>query len=182
MCNGFTQEQLCLINRIRLLWSQHVYRTRFTIISTAENLGDLKPVSNRLMQNPNDFAQLLTPFYGVRRADKFRELFTQHLLIADELVNAAKNSDTAKADDARKRWYENADEIADFLSCINRYWSYTKWKEMMFSHLEMTEEEASLRLSGKYEADIKMFDSIENEALKMADYMSCGIIKQCFRR
>lgn len=53
---------------------------------------------------------------------------------------------------------------------------------MMFSHLEMTEKEATLRLSGKYEADIKMFNNIEDEALKMADYMSCGIIQQCFRR
>ena len=41
----------------------------------------------------------------------------------------------------------------------------------------MTEEEAMLRLQGNYTADIDVFDSIEDEAYKMADYMFCGIIK-----
>lgn len=44
---------------------------------------------------------------------------------------------------------------------------------MLYSHLEMTEKEAMLRLQGNYTADINMFDNIENEAFKMADYMFC---------
>ena len=51
---------------------------------------------------------------------------------------------------------------------------------MLYSHLEMTEKEATLRLEGNYTADIKTFDAIEKEALKMADYMFCGIIRQFF--
>ena len=49
---------------------------------------------------------------------------------------------------------------------------------MMYSHLEMTEKEATLRLNGKYTADINIFDDIENEAFNMADYMFCGISRQ----
>ena len=52
---------------------------------------------------------------------------------------------------------------------------------MLYSHLEMTEEEALLRFQGDYTADINMFDRIENEAFQMADYMFCGIIKKCYR-
>ena len=52
---------------------------------------------------------------------------------------------------------------------------------MLYSHLHMTEQEATLRLQGGYSADIQMFDSIEAEALKMADYMFYGINKDCFR-
>ena len=37
-----------------------------------------------------------------------------------------------------------------------------------------------LRLQGDYEADIKTFERIEAEALQMADYMFCGIVRQCF--
>ena len=36
-------------------------------------------------------------------------------------------------------------------------------------------KEASLRLQGDYVADIRMFDRIETEALRMADYMFCGL-------
>lgn len=53
---------------------------------------------------------------------------------------------------------------------------------MLYSHLEMTEKEAVLRLGGNYLTDIKIFHEIEEEALKMADYMFCGILKQHYRR
>ena len=35
-------------------------------------------------------------------------------------------------------------------------------------------KEATLRLQGDYAADIRMFDRIETEALRMAAYMFCG--------
>ena len=127
-------------------------------------------------KNPKDFAKLFTPIYGTKLAGQFEELFTQHLLIAADLVNAAKNGQVDKANAARKRWYKNADEIAGFLSSINRCWDEAKWEDMLYNHLEMTEKEATLRLQGDYTADIHVFDDIENEALKMADYMFCGII------
>lgn len=134
-------------------------------------LGDLEPVTNRLL-----------PFYGAKSTAEFQELFTQHLLIAADLVNAAKRQDVVKADDARKRWYQNADDIASFFSSINPFWNEQTWRSMLYSHLEMTEKEAVLRLGGNYLADIKIFHEIEEEALKMADYMFCGILKQHYRR
>ena len=179
MCNQYTSQQICLMNRIRQLWGQHVYWTRFFIISTAADLPDLQPVTKRLLQNPKDFARLLTPIYGMRAADRFEELFTQHLLITADLVNTAKNGEVDNANSARDRWYENADETAGFLSSINRCRNKAKWKNMLYSHLEMKEKEATLRLQGNYTADINAFDNIESEAFEMADYIFCGIIKTC---
>ncbi|MGM9635764.1 MAG: acetylglutamate kinase [Candidatus Avispirillum sp.] len=180
MYNCYTEEQICLMNRLRLLWEQHVYWTRFFIISTAADLGDLKAVTDRLLQNPKDFADLFAPFYGNRAAQRLEELLTEHLLIAADLVNAAKKGEAESIDEIRRKWYDNADEIACFLSGLNRYWDESEWQSMLYSHLEMTEEEAVLRLQGDYEADIKTFERIEAEALQMADYMFCGIVRQCF--
>ena len=53
------------------------------------------------------------------------------------------------------------------------------WKEMLYSHLKMTEKEAALRLEKDYTADINNFDAIKNEAMKMADYMFCGVVNCC---
>lgn len=36
-------------------------------------------------------------------------------------------------------------------------------------------KEATLRLLGDYAADIRMFDRIETESLRMADDMFCGL-------
>ena len=90
-----------------------------------------------------------------------------------------KNHETAKADDARRRWYANADAISAFLTGINACWNEEKWREFFYSHLEMTEKEATLRLQSDYAADIRMFDQIETEALRMADDMFCGLAMRC---
>lgn len=115
-----------------------------------------------------------------RTAGQFGDLLTEHPEIGGELVTDLKNHETAKADDARRRWYANADAISAFLAGINACWNEEKWREFFYSHLEMTEKEATLRLQGNYTADIKVFDNIENEALNMADYMFCGIMRRCF--
>lgn len=170
--------QLQLSNTIRQLWMEHVLWTRFFILSTAFDLPDLQFVTERLLQNPVDFARVLKPFYGEQIAMQFKRLFTDHLLIAAQLVNAAKSGDTAQVDKQRRRWYANAEDIAKFLASINRFWSEAQWRNLLFDHLRMTEDEAVFILTGQYEKSIKEYDNIQAEALKMADVMTCGIIRQ----
>lgn len=178
MYNIYTRRQLQLMNLLRKLWSQHVYWTRFFIISTAADLDDLDDVTARLLRNPSDFAAVLAPFYGTKAAGDFEKLLTEHLLIGGDLVNAVKEDNFAKVDEARKKWYANADEIAKFLADINPCWNEREWRMMLYNHLDMTETEATLRLAKRYPEDIEIFEQIESEALKMADYMAQGIIKQ----
>ena len=90
----------------------------------------------------------------------------------------AKDNRTPEENELRRQWYENADEIAAFFACVNPFWCENKWRTMLYSHLEMTEKEAGLRLNKEYRKDIAMFGQIETEAMKMADEMSAGIIRQ----
>lgn len=87
-----------------------------------------------------------------RTAGQFGDLLTEHPEIGGELVTDLKNHETAKADDARRRWYANADAISAFLAGINACWNEEKWREFFYSHLEMTEKEATLRLQSDYAA------------------------------
>lgn len=176
--HGYTYRQVDLMNMLRKLWEQHVMWTRSFIISTASNLNDLDLVTKRLLRNPVDFADALYPFYGDKIANEFEELFEQHLLIAANLVNAAKAGNSQGVEKARREWYANADEIAAFLSSINPYWSEREWKTMLYDHLAMTEREATQRLTGQFGLDIMQYDDIENQALEMADVMSQGLISQ----
>lgn len=170
--------QTDLINTYRKLWSQHVMWTRSFIISTAADLGDLSLVTQRLLRNPGDLAKELRKYYGAEKVNQIEKLFTEHLTIAAQLVNQAKAGDAEGAAATRTKWYQNADEIAGFLSSINPFWRRKVWQSMLFSHLKMTEEEATLRLQGQYAEDIAIYDDIEAEALEMADYMADGIIRQ----
>jgi len=128
-------------------------------------------------------AAQLVPYYGQASAAKFNSLFTDHLAIAAQLVKDAKAGDTAKTAETEKRWYANADEIALFLSSINPFWSFDKWRAMLHEHLALTKQEAVYRLNNNFAADIATFDKIEPQALMMADELTYGIVMQfpnCF--
>ena len=175
---GIGDAEQRLSNQMRLLWEQHVYWTRLFILSTVFGLPDTNLVASRLLRNPKDFEAVFLQFYGEDAAAKFAELFTSHLTIAAELVNAAKAGDSGKAADAENRWYANADEIAAFLGSINPYWSAQEWREMLRNHLAMTKAEAVAFLTQKYEDSISVFENIEQEALVMADVMTQGLVRQ----
>ncbi|MFO7161585.1 MAG: LysM domain-containing protein [[Clostridium] cellulosi] len=173
-----TTRELELMNLMRLLWEQHVFWTRLVILSMVFDLPDVSQATNRLLRNPQDFKAALMPFYGEETAAEFANLLTQHLTIAAELVAASKENNTAAAADAERRWYQNADEIAEFLGSINPYWSAAEWRSMLREHLAMTKQEAVDFLTKDYEHSISQFDAIERMALRMADVMSDGIIRQ----
>lgn len=173
-CNN----RIALVNTFRKLWEQHGLWTRSFIISDAENLKDLQLVTKRLLRNPSDFADALQKYYGKDKAQKFDTLLTAHLTIAADLVNAAKAGNTESVNTIRTKWYKNAEDIADFLSSINPYWSKNQWRNLLFDHLKLVENEATLRLNKDYAKDIALYDAIEDESLMMADYMSDGIAKQ----
>ena len=171
-------EIINLNNTLRKLWEQHVMWTRSFIISTADGLGDLDFVTERLLRNPSDFEAVLKTYYGSARASQFQKLLQQHLLIAADLVNQAKDGNAEGAEAARERWYQNAAEIAEFLAHINPHWSRNEWIKMLNEHLKMTEEEAVTRLQKQYQKNVAIYDDIETQALAMADYMTMGIWKQ----
>lgn len=173
-----SRKEEMLGKELMLLWLQHVYWTRLVISGIVFDSPDLKTSEARLFRNPEDFAEVLSVFYGEEKADSFKKLFTEHLSIAGELVTEAKAGNRAAAEAAERRWYENADQIAAFLASINPYWSMREWREMMYRHLAMTKREAEEFISGEYAASVTTFDMIEKEALAMADRMTRGIAMQ----
>jgi len=167
-----------LNNILRQLWDEHIMWTRSFIISTAVDLGDLPYVTQRLLRNPADTAAVLAQFYGPDNARRFEQLLTDHLTIAAQLVNDSKAGNTAAANTDRQQWYANADEIAATLAGLNPYWQEQVWKDMLYDHLAITEQEAALRLTGRFAEDVALFDEIQAQAMDMADYMTEGILRQ----
>ena len=164
---------------MRKLWEDHITWTRVYIISALAGLPDADTAAQRLLQNQVDIGNAIKPFYGEQAGDQLTALLKDHILIAAELLAAAKAGDSAKFDDAHQRWHENADQIAAFLHTANPdNWSLSDMKSMMNTHLELTLQEASARLSSDWPGDVAAYDQVHNEILGMADMLSTGIIKQ----
>jgi hypothetical protein len=164
---------------MRKLWEDHITWTRLVIIGVFEDLPDLDPTVQRLLQNQVDIGDAIKPFYGEEAGEQLTALLTDHILIAAEILQAAKNGDTATLNDAIERWYANADDIAEFLHAANpENWPLEEMRAMMREHLDLTLEEAVAYLNGDYEASIAAYDQVHLQALEMADMLSTGIIKQ----
>lgn len=176
--SGITNSALELSNKIRGLWEQHTVWTRATIVRIVFDLPDVNFVTNRLLQNPEDFGNAFRVYYGDMIGSKLRDLIKEHLAIAAQLVNAAKAGDNKTEAEIEKRWYANSDEIAAFLGSINPYWSEEAWKMMYRTHLGLVKSEAVNLLTKNYSAEASVYDELERQALEMADMMTQGIINQ----
>lgn len=157
-------------------WEQHVWWTRQLIIGIIHELGDINETTKRILQNPGDIASLFIPKYGKEVAKAVENLITEHLVIGKKLIEATKAEDKKLADELNAKWYRNADDIALALHSINREaYSEKRWKELLYSHLDMTKMEVGYRIMRQFDKDIANFDNIEREALMMAAEMSKGL-------
>lgn len=164
---------------MRKLWEDHITWTRLYIVSTVSDLPDQGPTAQRLLQNQDDIGNAIKPFYGEDAGNQLSFLLRDHILIAADLLQAAKSGDTAAFEAASARWYANADDIAIFLNSANpKKWPLDEMKAMMKEHLDLTLAEASARLNGDWDADIAAYDEIHIQILEMADMLSTGIIEQ----
>lgn len=164
---------------MRKLWEDHITWTRLVIVSMANDLPDTNATVERLLQNQVDIGNAIKPFYGEEAGNQLTALLTDHILIAAEIIQAAKAGDTDTLDDAIARWYTNADAIAAFLNAANpENWPLEEMQAMMREHLNLTLQEAVAYLNGDYAASITAYDQIHVQALEMADMLSEGIIRQ----
>jgi hypothetical protein len=164
---------------MRKLWEDHITWTRLVIVSIANDLPDTQTTVDRLLQNQVDIGDAVKPFYGEAAGAQLTALLTDHIVIAAEILQAAKAGDTAAFDDALVRWYENADDIAEFLNAANpKNWPLEEMREMMREHLDLTLQEAGAYLGGDFAASIAAYDQVHLQALEMADMLSNGIIRQ----
>jgi hypothetical protein len=164
---------------MRKLWEDHITWTRLTIVSLSNDLPDTGPTVQRLLQNQDDIGDAIKPFYGDAAGEQLSALLRDHILIAAEIIQAAKAGDTSAQNDAIGRWYANADAIAVFLNSANpENWPLDEMKAMMREHLDLTLQEAVAYLTGDHAASVAAYDQIHLQALDMADMLSDGIIRQ----
>jgi len=167
-----------LHDAMRKLWSDHVFWTRLFIVDAAAGAPQLQTTTNRLLQNQADIGNAIVPYYGAAAGSQLTTLLKQHILIAADLVNAAKANDQAKVADADRRWHANANDLATFLSGANPNWPKATVLNMLNQHLSLTTQEATAQLQGRWADSQAMFDQIYPQILGMADALSDGIVKQ----
>jgi hypothetical protein len=178
-----TRKAVALRTDMRQLWEDHITWTRLAIISLTTGSPDTEATVARLLKNQTDIGNAVKPFYGKAAGNELTRQLRQHILIAADVIAAAKAGDQAKLADAQARWVRNGDDIAKVLASVNpRHWKLAKMKSELRMHLKLTTEEAVARLTGNWTADVAAYDQIHRHALHMSDLLSAGIVKQFPKR
>ena len=174
-----TPRTVAFHDQMRRLWEDHITWTRLAIISLTTDAPDTDATVGRLLENQTDIGDAIKPFYGDAAGQELTGLLRDHILIAADLIAAAKAGNQTAVAEAQSRWTANADDIAGFLASANpRSWDLDEMKAMLYEHLRLTTNEALARLQGDWAADIAAYDEIHRQALGMADMLSAGIVKQ----
>lgn len=167
-----------LSKSMRHLWAEHVVWTRIYIIAAIADQPDAGAASGRLLANQQQIGKAIAPYYGEEAGAKLASLLKDHILVAVDVVKAARAGDQAGLKDADRRWHDNAAELATFLSTANPGWPRGDLLSMLNEHLELTTREATARLKKDWEDDVRTFDRIFAQAMMMADTLTEGIVKQ----
>jgi len=171
--------QAALRSDMRVLWEDHITWTRLAIISLAAGSPDTNATVSRLLRNQVDIGNAVKPFYGKAAGNALTAKLREHILIAADVVTAAKAGDTAKLTAAQSRWRKNANEIAALLASVNpRYWPLARMRAEMAKHLALTTQEAVARLQGRWVADVAAYDRVHQHILHMSDLLANGLVKQ----
>jgi hypothetical protein len=164
---------------MRKLWEDHVTWTRLFIVSAAAGLPDKDATTERLLQNQTDIGNAVADFYGRPAGDKLTALLKDHILIAADIVTAAKAGDNTKVASSNKKRHDNAAEIATFLHGANpKQWPTATLQNAMNMHIDQTLDEATHQLKGDYAASVKDYERLVQHIVGMADVLSNGIIAQ----
>jgi hypothetical protein len=176
---ALTAKAVELRTDMRKLWEDHVTWTRLAIISLETGTPDTNATVARLLRNQTDIGNAIKPYYGAAAGNELTKQLRTHILIAADLIAAAKAGDQTKLADAQARWTANADQIAATLNSVNpRFWKLGAMKAEMHMHLKLTTDEAVARLEGNWNADVAAYDKVVDHILGMSDMLTNGIVKQ----
>ncbi|MGH2755184.1 MAG: hypothetical protein ACRDLB_12240, partial [Actinomycetota bacterium] len=152
---------------VRGLWEDHITWTRLFIVSAVDGLADVDVTAARLLRNQTEIGDAIKPFFGDDAGAQLTELLNEHILVAGDIITAAKEGDDKEVAKTTKAWYRNGNEIADFLATAG-VGPRAALRDMMKVHLDTTLAEAVARLTGDHEAEIEAYDAVRTHILHMA--------------
>jgi hypothetical protein len=160
--------------KLRKLWSDHVFWTREAIISHLDFNPDI-PIDNivqRLYKNQDDLSQVFSEHYTPKIGNAVKNLLDEHITIVANLIIGVKTKDPPeKIEQIAENAINNAKTIAINLNKINKkFGSKQDLTKQFVKHVELVFDQI------KNPNDLEIFDDALNHILKMADKMAIGFI------
>lgn len=164
---------------MRYLWSDHATWTRDVIIGLLDQTSYAGDALTRLLKNQEDIGDAIKPYYGEAAGTALTELLKEHIVVAGDILIAAREGNSTGFTEANDKWYQNGDDIAAFLSTANpEHWPLDPMKMHMKHHLDLTLAEAVAHIERRHDDEIIAYDDVFEQLMGLADQLADGIAKQ----
>jgi hypothetical protein len=166
-----------MINDLRGLWGEMVIWMRSYISAVAAGYPNSGAIADRIYRIPVDFHDRFRLVFGNQPAQDFLTLLSMNVILTEAIVTAMKNGDAQMVNANTVALYKNADDLSGLLRQINPFWSDVQWRNLLYTYIGMTLQEAVALLSGDFARDIDVFDRLMSHSQLLGDYMANGIIQ-----
>ena len=171
-----TYEQMNLINDYRYFLHQMPIWARALAISLKHNLPNANSTFARFLQVPSALYSNVSTFYGMEAAEQLVNLLTQHIIVYRDLALALINKNHAEANANLAKWFQNADDIADFMARLNLYWDREQVRNLLYQYKQMLYTELQAIVSGNDQWEIQIHDRAIYHSTLIADYIARGLL------
>lgn len=169
--------QMNIQNDFRTLMAQISFLSRQYITSVAADIGNNAAIAGRLYALPMKLIERGQLVFGAAFMAEILHVMQMHVIHLITLVNAMKAGEIENVNASTALLYGNANDISVRLSNINPFWDATQWRNLLYSYIAMTIEEAISLMSGNFEKNLDVCDRLLYHALFMGDYIAAGIIQ-----
>ncbi len=119
----------------RDLWLGHIYWVQHAVLdSTTKSPNERAAVKKEVDANTKQIADMLTPFYGEARAQKFLSLLDINISAVREYSEATIAENKSEQDAALARLASNANDFGSFFSGINPHLSESTARGLIAAH------------------------------------------------
>lgn len=172
-----TVNEAVLHDQLRVVYENELLWTRMVAMGVLHDISGHDAYIGRLKDNYKAFENALVPFYG-SAAEKLGALVEEHVVLTAEVfheVYAGGDFTTVLP-----RWYQNADQIANYLSSLNpEFWPAKEMEVYWRVYLDDILRGSLAFYENDWNVDVIMLDAFQRDSLAMADYMTTGIVQQC---
>ena len=176
----FLPAQVELNNRIRSILMNHnrwirvlIGRILFNINSGAQDI-----VQQRLGTISVGLTDLFVQYYGKETAQRIQELYSRYTQAVASMAHGYAVNDTQGATEQRDLLYGVADDLAHLAANINRFWDFATMQTILRELVNTTEDQIISIMTGNFIEDADKYDSFMDQAARLADEMTYGMLKQ----
>ena len=162
--------------QLRKLFTEHAVYTKFFIESKLTSLPDLDVITNRLLRNQKDIGDFIKPIVGENNGNMATKLLQEHILAAAGAVEAVKDGNTDKINNAINKVFANSKQVAQFLSSLNpEKLPFDAVLKMFNEHNQHVIDMAIAHSQNKFDEEIKHYDSYYTHMLALSDTLHAAL-------